>query len=146
MADPGFRVTRLDDLPAVEGHDLALDADWKPLRHHLGIDVFGINAYTATAPGAVVIEEHDELDDADDGPGHHELYFVHAGRALFTVGGESFDAPAGTLVYLDDPALVRKAVAGEPGTTVLAIGARPGTAFEPSKWERRRTADIPPAV
>jgi hypothetical protein len=119
-----------------------LDAGWKPLRHHLGIDVFGINAYAATEAGQVVIEEHDELDD-DDGPGHHELYFVHTGSARFTIDGESFDAPAGTLVYLDDPALVRKAVAAEPGTTVLAIGAQPGAAFEPSEWERRRTDDIP---
>ncbi len=146
MIDRGFRVTRLDDVPPVEGHDMPLDAAWKPLRHHLGIDVFGINAYIAAEAGELVIEEHDEVDDAGDGPGHHELYFVHAGQARFTVAGESFDAPAGTLVYLDDPALVRKAVAAERGTTILAIGARPGTAFEPSPWEVRRTAEIPRAV
>jgi hypothetical protein len=87
----------------------------------------------------VVIEEHDEADPYE----HHELYFVHTGRAEFTVGGESFDAPAGTLVYLDDPTLVRKAVAGDAGTTVIAIGARPGAPFESSEWERRRTAAIP---
>jgi hypothetical protein len=143
MAEPGFRVTSVDDVPPVEGHGLDLDAAWRPLRHNLGVDVFGINAYTATAAGDVVIEEHDELDDEGDGPGHHELYFVHAGEARFTVGGESFDAPAGTLVYLDDPALVRKAVAAEPATTVLAIGSRPGAPFEPSPWEVRRTADLP---
>jgi hypothetical protein len=38
---------------------------------------------------------------------------------------------------------VRKAVAAAAGTTVLAIGARPGMAFQPSEWERRRTAAIP---
>ena len=139
MADPGFRVVRLDDIPPVEDHGLDLEADWKPVRHHLDIDVFGINAYQAAEAGQVVIEEHDEADDYE----HHELYFVHTGRAEFTVGGETFEAPAGTLVYLDDPTLVRKAVAAEAGTTVLAIGARPGMAFQPSEWERRRTAAIP---
>jgi hypothetical protein len=146
MSDTGFRVTRIEDVPPVEGHDLPLDAAWRPLRHHLDVDVFGINAYTAVEPGELVIQEHDEVDDAGDGPGHHELYFVHTGQARFTVGDESFDAPAGTLVYLDDPTLVRKAVAAEPSTTILAIGGRPGSAFEPSPWEVRRTADIPRAV
>lgn len=139
MPDPGFRVVRLDDIPPVEDHGLDLDADWKPVRHHLDIDVFGIGAYQAAEPGQVVIEEHDEA----GGDDHHELYFVHAGRAEFTIAGESFDAPAGTLVYLNDPKLIRKAVAAEAGTTVLAIGAGPGVAFEPSEWERRRTAEIP---
>jgi hypothetical protein len=36
------------------------------------------------------------------------------------------------------PALVREAVASEPGTTVLAIGAAKGVAFAPSGWEQRR--------
>jgi hypothetical protein len=144
MDETGFRVTRIDDVPPVEDHGLSLDAAWKPLRHHLGVDVFGINAYAAAAAGEVVIEEHDEVEAG--GVGHHELYFVHTGEARFTVGGESFDAPAGTLVYLEDPSLVRKAVATTPGTTVVALGGRPGTAFEPSEWELRRTSEIPRVV
>ena len=139
MADKGLRVTHLDSIPPVADHGLDVDADWKPLRHHLDIDVFGTNAYVAAEAGQMVVEEHDEADPYE----HHELYFVHTGRAEFTVGGESFDAPAGTLVYLSDPKLVRKAVAAAPATTVIAVGARPGAAFEPSEWERRRTAAIP---
>ena len=45
-----------------------------------------------------------------------------AGRATFTVGGEHLDAPAGTLVFLPEPATRRGAVADEDGTTVLAVG------------------------
>ena len=142
MANQGFRITRIDDIRTVEDHDLNLDADWKPVRHQLGVDVFGINAYVAAEPGQIVIEKHHELDDSG-AAGHHELYFVHAGSAEFTIGGESFEAPAGTLVYLDDPALVRKAVARTAGTTILAIGGQPGTPFEPSEWEVRRLADFP---
>jgi quercetin dioxygenase-like cupin family protein len=63
---------------------------------------------------------------------------VTAGRATFTVDGNEFDAPPGTVVFVEDPALVRHAVAAEAGTTILAIGATPGTAFTPSPWEQRR--------
>jgi len=105
---------------------------WRPVRRTLGIEAFGINAYTADAD-ELVVEEHDET---GAGAGHHEeLYVVLAGRATFTVDGESFDAPAGTLVFLDDPKERRGARAVEDGTTVLAIGGVQGQAFRISPWE-----------
>ena len=57
--------------------------------------------------------------------GHEELYFVLSGRATFTVDGERVDAPAGSLVFVKDPAMRRGAVADEAGTKILAIGGRP---------------------
>jgi tetratricopeptide (TPR) repeat protein len=48
--------------------------------------------------------------------------------------GEEHDAPAGTLVHCP-PGTRRGAVAAEPGTTVLGIGAKPGEVFAPSGWE-----------
>jgi hypothetical protein len=142
MAIDGLRVTTIGDIPPLEDPDLGdLEADWRPVRHHLGVDAFGTNAYVAREAGQVVIEDHVEADDA--GEGHRELYFVHRGESEFTVDGETFSAPAGTLVYLEDPTLRRRAVAREPGTTILAVGAQAGVAFEPSDWELRRTADIP---
>ncbi|HET7573094.1 MAG TPA: hypothetical protein VFJ77_10570 [Gaiellaceae bacterium] len=102
---------------------------WKPVRRTLGITAFGINAYTAAAAGDEVVEKHTETQ-----LGHEEVYAVVSGHAVFTVDGEEVDAPAGTLVYLDDPAQERSAVAREPGTTVLAVGGVPGT-HEPSAWE-----------
>ena len=60
---------------------------------------------------------------------------VVEGHATFTVAGEEIDAPQGTLVFVSDPATRRGAVAREPGTTVLVVGARPGQAFEVSPWE-----------
>ncbi len=57
------------------------------------------------------------------------------GRATFTLDGEERDAPAGTLVFIGEPDVRRGAVAAEPDTTVLAIGARPGVAFTVSPWE-----------
>ncbi len=52
----------------------------------------------------------------------------------FTVDGEEVDAPAGTLVYLDDVTQQRSAVAKVANTTVLAIGGKPGL-HEISDWE-----------
>jgi tetratricopeptide (TPR) repeat protein len=48
---------------------------------------------------------------------------------------EERDAPAGTLVFVRDPAVRRGAVAREPETTVLVVGGTRGRAFEPSPWE-----------
>ena len=133
MSSRGFAIGHLARLPAVEGQEF-VEGDWKPVRHELGITAFGVNAYVSPAAGRIVIEEHDE-----QGTGHEELYYVAEGRATFTVGEEEVDAPAGTFVFLRDPELTRRAVAGEAGTAVLAIGARPGEPFSVSDWERRYT-------
>jgi hypothetical protein len=109
---------------------------WRPVRHHLGIEGFGINAYTADEAGSRVIEEHDELGAAGAGR-HQELYVVLTGRATFALDGEQRDAPAGTFVFIGEPDVIRGAIAVEPNTTVLAIGARPGVAFTVSPWEYR---------
>jgi tetratricopeptide (TPR) repeat protein len=111
---------------------------WSPIRAHHGIEAFGVNAWTADEPGKEVISEHDEVD--NNGNQHQELYVVLAGRATFTVDGEEFDAPSGTSVFVRDPAAKRKAVAAEPETTVLAVGAKAGEAFTPSEWERSAPA------
>ena len=135
----GWAAARLGDLPTLDGPG---PADWKPLRHHFGVRAFGVNAWVATEDGQELVEEHDELDEVegDGSGGHEELYAITAGRAVFTIGGERVDAPAGTLVFIRDPALVRSAVAEEAGTTVLAVGGWPGRAFEPSEWELRRVS------
>src|SRR5205823_5915334 len=52
----------------------------------------------------------------------------------FTLGDDTVDAPAGTLVFVH-PGTLRKAIAAEDGTAILAVGAKPGIVFEPSPWE-----------
>jgi hypothetical protein len=137
MPSDGWSTAALDELVTLDEDDLPA---WKPVRHTLGLEAFGVNAWLARAAGEQVIEEHDET--GDDG-GQEELYFVAAGRAAFTIDGERTDAPAGTFVAVRDPAVVRGAVAEEPGTVVLAVGAVRGAAFEPSGWELRRVAQLP---
>jgi hypothetical protein len=121
-----MKTLRLDD---VEGIPVFETLVWKPVRKTLGVTAFGINAYTAAAAGDDVVEDHTESQ-----YGHEEIYVVIAGHATFTVDAEQVDAPAGTLVFLDDPAQRRSAVAKEPNTTVLAIGGLPGR-HEVSAWE-----------
>jgi hypothetical protein len=120
------KTLRLDD---VEGIPVFGSLVWKPVRRELGVTAFGINAYTAAAAGDEVVEDHDETS-----LGHEEIYLVVSGHAIFTVDGEEVDAPASTLVFLDDPAQRRSAVARDAGTTVLAIGGVPGR-HEVSAWE-----------
>ena len=121
-----MKVLRLDE---IEGIPVFGTLVWKPIRKTLGVTAFGINAYTAANAGDEVVEEHTE-----EQLGHEEIYAVIAGHATFTVDGEEVDAPAGTLVYLDDVTQRRHAIAKEPGTTVLAIGGVPGK-HEVSAWE-----------
>ena len=77
---PTWRVARLDD---IERRDRDL-----PVREHLGIHAFGINAYTPGEDGTL-ISEHDEI-----GSGQEELYVVLDGTATFEIDGETIDAPA----------------------------------------------------
>ena len=122
----GWRIESLSGMESLPGPGTLR---WTPLRKRLGITAFGINAYTAAEAGQDVVEEHTE-----ETLGHEELYAVVAGRATFSLDGEELDAPAGTLVFIGDPAVKRHAKAMEAGTTVLAIGGKPGQ-HEPSTWE-----------
>jgi hypothetical protein len=126
---PAYETARLDELDRFGGASF----DTIPIRIPLGIAAFGVNAYGSREAGGHVIEEHDEL---GAGAGRHEeLYVVLTGHARFTVAGDELDAPAGTLVFIRDPATRRGAAAVEPDTTVLVVGGTVGKAFEPSPWE-----------
>ena len=81
---PNRRVAHLDDIER-RGRDI-------PVREHLGIHAFGINAYTPGEDGTL-INEHDEA-----ASGQEELYIVLDGKATFEVDGEAVDAPRNTRV------------------------------------------------
>ncbi len=127
MTEKTYSVARIEDLESYPVDDEGLT--WRPIRRHFDIRAFGVNAYTAKKAGDNVVEEHREQG------GHEELYVVVSGRATFTLEGEEHDAPAGTLVHCP-PGTLRAAVAAEPSTTVVGIGAKPGEIFEPSAWEQ----------
>jgi tetratricopeptide (TPR) repeat protein len=121
----GYEVVHLEDIDeATDGRE-----PWRPVRHHLGITAFGINAWTGREAGDRIINEHDEADDTQE-----ELYLVQQGRAKFELDGEDVDAPAGTFVFAR-PGVKRTAFAEEPGTTIVAVGGTPGEAYQASGWE-----------
>jgi tetratricopeptide (TPR) repeat protein len=125
-----FESVHLSELDAVPVSETLV---WRPVRRRLDVRAFGVNAYTAESAGDEIVEEHDEL---GTGAGHHEeLYFVAAGHARFVLDGQEIDAPAGTFVFVRDPAVRRAAQATAPDSTVLALGGRRGEAFEVSPWE-----------
>ena len=96
---------RVDEVPAIK---VAGGLRWKPIRRTLGIEAFGMNAYTAEHARDDVVERHSE-----ERLRHEEVYIVLAGRATFELDGETLDAPAGTIVFLHDPTVRRYATAAE---------------------------------
>jgi quercetin dioxygenase-like cupin family protein len=78
----------------------------------------------------MLTHDHDETEAR-----HEELFLIVSGHATYRVNGEEIDAPAGTFLYVADPAVVRGAVAREAGTTMLVVGAEPGCVFTPSDWD-----------
>jgi len=131
-------IVGLDEIPrATEACDPALD--WRPVRDHLGITAFGVNAFLGARPGDRVVERHDEMDAQSGVAGHEELYVVVRGRARFVIDGVEHDVPAGSVVLVP-PASTREAFASVPETAVLVVGAAAGESFSVSDWERRQLA------
>jgi hypothetical protein len=112
----GWKVARLEDIER-RGRDI-------PVREHLGIRAFGINAYTPGEDGTL-IGDHDEA-----GPGQEELYIVLDGHATFEVDGNMVEAPAGTFVFVRPES--RRKASGDG--TVVAIGATPDEAYQALDW------------
>ena len=123
-------IVALDEIPrASEPCDPSLD--WRPVRDHLGIRSFGVNAFLGAQPGDRVVERHTE-----EG-GHEELYVVVRGAARFVLDDVEHEVPAGSVVHVASGTL-REAFATQPDTAVLAIGASPDQPFAVSEWETRQ--------
>jgi tetratricopeptide (TPR) repeat protein len=127
MGERPFESAHISELDAIPGPGTLV---WHPIRRRFGIEAFGMNAYTAERVGEDLVEDHTE-----ETYGHQEVYFVARGHATFTLAGEEIDAPEGTLVFIRDPSVRRYAVAREDGSTVIAVGGRPGVPFKESAWE-----------
>jgi len=120
-----YRVATVDELQDIAYRQ---ETHMRPVRHHLGINAFGTNAWTAASKGDRLMPEHREDE------GSEELYVVLRGRARFEIDGETVDARQGTLVFVE-PETNRTAFAEEAGTTVLAIGSTVGQPYEVGGWE-----------
>ncbi|HVF76988.1 MAG TPA: AraC family ligand binding domain-containing protein [Solirubrobacteraceae bacterium] len=122
-------IVALEEIPrAVEPCDPSLD--WRPVRDHLGISSFGVNAYLGASAGDRVVELHEETG------GDEELYVVLRGAARFVIDGSEHTLPAGSMVLVT-PGQQREAFASAPGTAVLVVGGKPGSRAV-SEWEARQ--------
>jgi len=95
-----------------------------PVREHLGIHAFGVNAFT-TGDDGTLINEHDEV-----ASGQQELYLVLDGKATFEIDGETVDAPAGTFLFV--PPESKRRATGDG--TVVAVGAKVGEPYQALDW------------
>ena len=132
-----YIVKAIEEIPGVPEPDPG-DPDWKPLRHHLGLDAFGVNCFVQPEAGGRIVDDHRETETR-----HQELYVVLSGRAEFVLDGEPHDCPAGTCVAIRDPGVRRHAIAVEAGTAVLVVGATPGEIYEVSSWDAKWTGGLP---
>jgi mannose-6-phosphate isomerase-like protein (cupin superfamily) len=128
MSD-GYTILTLDEVETAQHRGSTLI----PVRHELGFQPAGVNAWIADA-GGQLIPPHEE------DSGNEELYVVVRGRATFTVGEETADAPAGTFVFVPAQVL-RTATAEEDGTIVFVVGGTEGEAFNAGGWESFLLAD-----
>jgi hypothetical protein len=131
---PAYVAAHINEIPFEEGDSPG--TEWKPIRRFFDIGSFGTNLARATNAGDVLTHDHDETDVR-----HEELFLIVSGHAAFTVDGEEIDAPAGTFLYVPDPATVRGAVAREAGTVMFIVGAEPGAVFAPSAWDTEPLPD-----
>ena len=128
MSD-GYTILSLDEVETASHRGSNLI----PVRHELGFRPAGVNAWIADT-GGQLIPPHEE------DSGNEELYVVVSGRATFTVGDETADVPAGTLVFVP-PQVHRSAIAAEDGTIVFVVGGTVGEAFNAGGWDSFALAD-----
>lgn len=103
----------------------------------LGVGSFGVSI-TDMAPGADEYPEHDHSEEGIGGRmfaerpqqlGQEEVYFALRGSGTVEADGESYPIDADHVVRVG-PAVRRKVVPGPDGIRLLAIGGRPGQAYE----------------
>jgi len=91
---------------------------FRKVRRALGVTAFGVNAIVYPPGYEGFAHWHDEQD---------ELYFVHRGRAIFEVGGETRELGPGGLCHVESttPRKVTNA-SGEEELVMLVVGGKGG--------------------
>jgi hypothetical protein len=135
VSSAGWTVVALSGLPRVPGRE---DIEWLPLQHALRLGAFGTNVFVGPEGGEELIGLHDETGE----DGQEELYMVLAGTVRFEIDGEVLELHREDVVAVRNRSVRRSATGLEPGSSVLVIGAPPGS-LESSTWRPEWFADVP---
>jgi mannose-6-phosphate isomerase-like protein (cupin superfamily) len=97
--------------------ELGQGPGFRKVRQMLGVKAFGVNAIVYPPGQDGFLHYHDEQD---------ELYFVHKGRARFTVDGEEFELGPGGLVHVESTTPRKVSNAGDDDLVLLVVGGKDG--------------------
>jgi mannose-6-phosphate isomerase-like protein (cupin superfamily) len=114
----GHSIKKIDDMEAIYG------GGFKRARAELGVSAFGFQIIDMP-PNADQYPEHDHSED-----GMEEVYVVLRGSGDIEIDGEKHAIDPETFVAVRS-GTKRKIYAGDEGIRVLAIGGKPGKAYEP---------------
>jgi mannose-6-phosphate isomerase-like protein (cupin superfamily) len=90
---------------------------FRKVRRALGVTAFGVNA-VVLAPGVVGRPHYHEEQD--------ELYFVHAGRAIFDLPDERVELGPGGLMHVESTTPRRVTNPGPDELVLLVVGGKDG--------------------
>ena len=112
MGEAPYTVVHIDEIPEPAHDKEPGEADWKPVRIHLGIKAFGTNAYVAMRADDQVVGEHTEVEDSEEELGAKGRFF----EVYVPIRGGVFES------YMSyEP--TAKAIASDTRTLFLALGA-----------------------
>jgi mannose-6-phosphate isomerase-like protein (cupin superfamily) len=99
-------------------HDLGNGYGFRKVRRALGITAFGVNGIVMPPAFEGFLHFHERQD---------ELYFVHRGRALVEIGGETREIGEGGLIHVEATTARRVSNASDSEDLVLlVIGGKDG--------------------
>lgn len=126
MSGDPIRPLSFDEVPAYTGPGELPGVRFRPVRRALGVTAWGMNVIELD-PGNEAYPLHDHLAD-----GQEEVYVVLSGAAVLRTGETERLVRAGEAVRVP-PEVPRKWITREEGVRLLALGATPGRAFEPTR-------------
>ncbi len=115
MAD--YTAKQIDEMEAAFGGGM------KKARAELGVQSFGMQVIDLP-PNYSDYPEHDHEED-----GQEEVYSVMRGSGAIEIEGERLELTPDVLVRVG-PGIKRKIFAGPEGVRLLALGGKPGSAYE----------------
>jgi mannose-6-phosphate isomerase-like protein (cupin superfamily) len=90
---------------------------FRKVRQALNVTAFGVNGVVYPPGLEGFLHYHDEQD---------ELYFVHSGRALFEVDGETFELGPGGVVHVESTTPRKISNPGDEDLVMLVVGGKGG--------------------